>query len=111
MNRVTITGSVAGDSELRTLGSGRELLNFDVSVDGTKGKDPIVHVAYFPQGSGDVQKIEAGRRVMVVGALRHRMDSRLFIAARRIRLLDGTDEEHSHSEDARHPVLNSLRKG
>ena len=34
MNNVTITGTLAGDSELRTLDSGRELLNFDVSADG-----------------------------------------------------------------------------
>jgi hypothetical protein len=101
MNVVTITGTVAGDSELRTITSGRELLNFDVSVDGRKGKDPIVHVAYFPQGNGDVQKIEAGRRVMVVGALRYRMDLRLFVAARTVRLLDeAADENHSRPEAA-----------
>jgi hypothetical protein len=89
MNNVKISGRVEGDSELRTLENGRKLLNFDVSVDGPKGKDPIIHIAYFPSNDRDLQSIESGRRVMVIGALRHRFDSRLFVAAWSVRLLSG----------------------
>jgi hypothetical protein len=98
MNNVKISGRVAGDSELRTVDNGRRLLSFDVSIDGPKGKDPIVHIAYFPRESGDVQKLESGRRVLVEGALRHRFDTRLFIAARIVRLVDATNEKDSCPE-------------
>jgi hypothetical protein len=93
MNKITISGTVACDSELRRIDSGRDLLNFDVSVDGPRGKDPIVHVAFFPR-NGDPRKIESGRRVVVNGSLRHRMDTRLFIAAHTIRVLDTMAERH-----------------
>jgi hypothetical protein len=79
-----------GDSELRTVSSGRELLDFDLSIDGPKGRDPIVHVAFFPR-NGDVRKLESGRRVFVEGSLRHRFDTRVFVAARMVHLL--TDEK------------------
>jgi hypothetical protein len=100
VNTVSISGYVAGDSELRALNGDRELLNFDVSVDGPKGRDPIVHVAYFPRGNGDVRKIEAGRRVFVEGSLRHRVDTRLFIAARTVRVLDAVTNVKDSSPEA-----------
>jgi hypothetical protein len=83
---------------LRTLANKRELLNFDVSVDGHRGEDPIVLVGYFPRGSGDVREIKSGRRVFVEGSLRHRMDSRLFVAARTVQLLDASEENQSSPE-------------
>jgi hypothetical protein len=88
MNDVKISGTVAGNSELRKLDNGRELLNFDVCVDGPKGRDPIIHIAFFPR-RGDVRRLESGRRVSVEGSLRHRFDSRLFVAARMVQLLGG----------------------
>ncbi len=100
MNNVKISGTVAGDSELRALANGRELLNFDLSVDGPEGRDPIVHIAFFPR-SGDVRKIESGRRVFVEGSLRHRFDSRLFVAARIVSLIDATNEKDSCREAPR----------
>jgi hypothetical protein len=65
--KVKLRPRPTGDSELRTLNGGRKLLSFDVSVDGPKGKDPIAHVAYFPQGDGDLQEIEARRRDAQLG--------------------------------------------
>ena len=100
MNDVKISGTVAGNSELRKLDSGRELLNFDLCVDGPKGRDPIVHIAFFPR-NGDIRKIEHGRRVFVEGSLRHRMDTRLFIAARTVRLLAGPSKECRNAEPQR----------
>jgi|HubBroStandDraft_6_1064221.scaffolds.fasta_scaffold713409_1 hypothetical protein len=97
MNDVKISGTVAGNSELRKLDNGRELLNFDVCVDGPKGRDPIIHIAFFPR-RGDVRRLESGRRVLVEGSLRHRFDSRLFVAARMVCLLAGTDEKSSCQE-------------
>jgi hypothetical protein len=85
MNYVAASGTVLGDSDLRTLESGRELLNFDVWVDGRKGSDPLVHVGYFPKDGNDVRCITNGARVTVYGSLRHRVDRNgLFIAAREI---------------------------
>ena len=83
MNYVAASGRVLGDSELRTLDSGRELLNFDLWVDGREGADPLVHVGYFPKDTGDVRHIANGKRVVVYGSLRHRCD-RLFVAAREL---------------------------
>ena len=79
---VTLSGRIAGDSELRTIENGRQLLNFDVYVDGNKrGESPCVHCAYFPM-NGDPRELKAGCRVLVVGALRHRRDAGgLFLAA------------------------------
>ncbi|MGD1212156.1 MAG: hypothetical protein ABR973_12455 [Candidatus Acidiferrales bacterium] len=81
MNVVTLTGILAGDSELRRIESGRDLLNFDVYVEGRKGEDPCVHIAFFPRTDNDPREIKAGCRIMVVGAIRHRRDTGLFVAA------------------------------
>ena len=82
MNQVRLSGVLRGNSELRVLeSSGRQLLSFDMRVDGERGRDPIVHCAFFPDGN-DLLQIADGTRVTVSGALRHRSDeSRLFIAA------------------------------
>ena len=86
MNVVRLSGAVAGDSELRKLDNDRELLDFDLLVDGMKGRNPIIHIAFFPR-NGDLRKLENGRRVIVVGGLRHRFDARLFVRAHMIQLL------------------------
>lgn len=81
MNAVTVTGVLAGDTELRTIESGRQLMNIEILVDGScPGESPNVRCCYFPR-NGDVREIKVGTRILVVGALRHRRDvGRLFIA-------------------------------
>src|SRR5271167_174177 len=86
-NYVAVSGIVLGDSDLRRLESGRELLGFDLWVDGHAGADPVVHVAYFPK-EGDVREIRDQTRCVCYGSLRHRRDhGGLFIAAREIVIL------------------------
>jgi len=86
MNSVTLTGIVCGNSELRRIESGRELLGFEIWVDGYKGKDPVVHVGYFP-GENGIRELRDGARIIVRGALRHRRDAHgLFVAAKEIEL-------------------------
>jgi hypothetical protein len=81
MNSTMLSGMVIDDSELRILESGRELLNFNLRVDGAAGKDPIIRIGYFP-GAGEPREFKAGRRVAVLGAIRHRGDQGgLFVAA------------------------------
>lgn len=91
MNSVTISGTVAGDSELRRLDSGRELLNFDIHVDGNKpGESPCIRCALFPM-NGDPRELKAGRRVLVSGALRHRRDyGRIFVAVSELVIFEDT---------------------
>jgi len=60
MNTVTLTGRLAGDSELRSIESGRELLNLGVYVDGAKrGESSCIRCAFFPV-HGDRRQIRAG---------------------------------------------------
>jgi len=85
MNYVSLSGKLLGDSDLRVLeSSGRSMLSFELSVDGEKGLDPVVHIAYFPK-DGDVREIRDQTRVVVYGAIRHRCDhGGLFVAAREL---------------------------
>jgi hypothetical protein len=99
MNYVAVSGTALGASDLRTLESGRELLDFDLAIDGEKSRAPLVHVGYFPKGGGDVRCITNGTRVVVYGSLRHRFDrGGLFIAAREIVIAGSLDR---HPDGAR----------
>jgi len=100
-NSVSLSGTVLGDSEIRILDSGRELLNFELWVDGRKGKDPIVRVGFFPDGTR-IRELRDGARVIVYGALRYRHDVRgLFVAAKSIHLV--TAETATGSDLAQAP--------
>ena len=48
-----------------------------------------------------MRKIETGHHVIVEGSLRHRFDTRIFVAARTVRLLDYSDENQSGPEATR----------
>lgn len=98
MNYVAISGKLLGDSDLRVLEStGRELLNFELWVDGDKGSDPVVHIAYFPK-DGDVRKIRDQTRVVVYGTIRYRCDhGGLFVAARELVIVMEESGEQSAS--------------
>ena len=93
MNSVNLSGIAAGDSELRLIESGSELLIFDIIVDGHKrGTSPIVRCVHFV-ANDEAREIKGGQRVKVEGALRHRRDYHgLFVAVGKL-VLVGTGVE------------------
>jgi hypothetical protein len=98
MNSVTVTGVVAV-SELRKTATGQELMNVDLLVDANATVDsPKIRCAFFCR-TGRPRSIAVGSRVLVVGSLKHRRDTGLFIAVQEVYVLAVNAESDQASDD------------
>ena len=85
VNTVSISGYVQGDTELRNISDGRQILNFVVAVEGDG--EPYVRCGYL-LGRGEVLQIKAGERVFIEGRLKGHRVQGLFLAAKIVRVLN-----------------------
>jgi hypothetical protein len=95
VNTVSISGHVAGDGELRETRDGRRILNFVVGIEGEG--EPYVPVGYI-LAQGEVPQLHAGDRIFVEGRLKAHRIRGLFLAAKKIRVLNAPNEKEARPE-------------
>lgn len=88
VNTVMLMGTAIGDSELRKISSERPVLYFDLYLDEAPGWEESagsyrIRCAFFA-APRDVPEIKSGDQVSVIGELRHRRDSSLFVAVHQL---------------------------
>lgn len=98
MNTVSVSGFIQGAPELRVTKDGRRILNFEVAVEGP-GREPFCPIAKFIAPDENLT-LEAGERVLVVGALRHHRQRGIFIGADRIYILRREEQQRSSGQPA-----------